>query len=231
MPVLTKPFRMALAFAFFTSILLAGSLFLALLAGNFLFAAFTGHMTGLLSGLSALPVVLLVLFGGGALWGLSAAWLTGADPWRLAVTGSLAYGGAVLLVGILLELVFGLLGLLSSLVKLPIHIAFSLVFVPAAGLIASFCAYRLSEGMQRRLQFAACLRVGLAAGAGFLIVNLVMLWLGWQVGAPGAAERSTMLTVMLLSNTGAALAGGGVLGWQLAEQVSVPSAASPEPAV
>jgi hypothetical protein len=50
------------------------------------------------------------------------------------------------------------------------------------------------------------------AALAFLSVNLVMEALDWVVGAPQAAERFTMLTVMLTGNLGAALAGGAVLG-------------------
>jgi len=39
--------------------------------------------------------------------------------------------------------------------------------------------------------------------------------LGWIVGAPNAAARATMLTVMSLGNIAAALAGGAVLGRSL----------------
>jgi hypothetical protein len=52
-------------------------------------------------------------------------------------------------------------------------------------------------------------RVGLAAGGAFQAVNLIMQAAGWVVGAPGAAERATMLTVMGLGNIGAALGGVG----------------------
>jgi hypothetical protein len=49
-------------------------------------------------------------------------------------------------------------------------------------------------------------------GAAFLLVNLVMYQLGYKVGAPGAAERATMLTVMMAGSLGAALAGGAAIG-------------------
>jgi hypothetical protein len=61
------------------------------------------------------------------------------------------------------------------------------------------------------------LRVGLTAALAFLAINLGMEVLGWQVGGPGAEERATMLTVLLVSNLGAALAGGAVLGLTLAQ--------------
>ena len=35
---------------------------------------------------------------------------------------------------------------------------------------------------------------------------------GWQVGAPDAADRLTMLTVLLVGNLGAAVVGGAVMG-------------------
>jgi len=205
--------RFSLSFALLTALTLAGGLALALVGGNRIFETFTGHMSGFLSGLAAFPVVLLAVFGAGGLWGFAAARLTGADPWRLTVTAALTYGGVILLAGILLELVFGLLGALGSVVRIPIHIAFTLVFVPAAGFIAALCSQKLLAALEiNGLGLSALTQVGLAAAAGFLAVNLVMLALGWQVGGPGAAERYTMITVMLSSNTGAALAGGFLLG-------------------
>jgi hypothetical protein len=45
---------------------------------------------------------------------------------------------------------------------------------------------------------------------------------GWVVGGPRAAERFTMLTVMVLSNLGAALAGGAVIGVVLAPKSPTP---------
>jgi hypothetical protein len=205
--------RFSLSFALLTALTLAGGLALALVGGNRIFETFNGHMSGFLSGLAAFPVVLLVVFGAGGLWGLATARLTGADPWRLTVTTALTYGGVILLAGILLELVFGLLGAWGSVVRIPIHIAFTLVFAPAAGLIAALCSQKLLSALEiNGSGFNGLFQIGLAAAAGFLVVNLVMLALGWQVGGLGAAERYTMITVMLSSNTGAALAGGFLLG-------------------
>ena len=52
--------------------------------------------------------------------------------------------------------------------------------------------------------------------------------LGWVVGAPGAAARATMITVLAAGNLGAALVGGGVLGAMLRQQVPVPGKAAVE---
>jgi hypothetical protein len=61
-------------------------------------------------------------------------------------------------------------------------------------------------------------RVGLASAAAFLVINLAMEAAGWVVGAPRAAERFTMLSVMFAGMIGAALTGGSVLGWTLAKR-------------
>ena len=62
---------------------------------------------------------------------------------------------------------------------------------------------------------ALALRVGSTAALGFLAVNLGMEALGWLIGAPGAEERGTMITVLIAGNLGAALAGGAMLGMTL----------------
>jgi len=58
----------------------------------------------------------------------------------------------------------------------------------------------------------------LAAGLAFLAADLTMDALGWRVGAPGAAERATMITVLLVSSLGAALAGGAAIGLLLSQK-------------
>ncbi len=52
---------------------------------------------------------------------------------------------------------------------------------------------------------------GLAAAAAFFVGDILMDLAGWRVGAPGAAERATMLTVMMVGNLAAAVAGGAML--------------------
>ena len=101
--------------------------------------------------------------------------------------------------------------------QFPIHRVFTFFFVPTAFLIAGISASVLGIGlMDNKLALSLFWRVGLAAPLAFLVVNLAMEAAGWVVGAPRAAERLTMLVVMSLGNVGAALAGGGLLGWTLA---------------
>ena len=57
--------------------------------------------------------------------------------------------------------------------------------------------------------------MGLTAALAFLAINLAMEALGWLIGAPGAEERGTMITVLIAGNLGAALAGGAMLGMTL----------------
>jgi hypothetical protein len=54
--------------------------------------------------------------------------------------------------------------------------------------------------------------MGLMTGAVIPIIFLSMGAAGRVVGAPGAAERFTMVMVLLVSNVGAALSEGVVIG-------------------
>jgi hypothetical protein len=94
-----------------------------------------------------------------------------------------------------------------------VHRLFTLLFVPTAGLIAGVSSLALGWALGwGRAAPALALRVGLTAALAFLAVNLGMEALGWQIGAPGAEERGTMITVLIAGNLGAALAGGAMLG-------------------
>jgi hypothetical protein len=103
--------------------------------------------------------------------------------------------------------------------QLPIHRLFTLLFVPAAFLIAATSAWAISRGLKdNTLARSLFWQVGLVAAATFLIINLSMESLGWVVGAPGAAERATMVTVLILGDVSAALAGGALIGYRLAKR-------------
>jgi len=101
--------------------------------------------------------------------------------------------------------------------QIPIHRLFTLLFVPAAFLISGVSSWAIGRGyketaLARRLFW----QVGLAAAVTFLAVNLSLESFGMVVGAPGAAQRATMVTVLISGNVSAALVGGGVLGLILA---------------
>jgi len=62
---------------------------------------------------------------------------------------------------------------------------------------------------------------GVWAASTFLIMNRAMESAGWVVGAPRAAERFTMLTVMFAGDLGAAIGGGALMAWTLAKPRAV----------
>lgn len=166
--------------------------------------------------LSALPVLAIITSAGSG-WGLAMARLTGVpESRRMAWAGALSVSPSILAVGIALSL------LEVSIVErglgpdLPVHQVFTLLFVPATFFVAGMGGLALGLALGDR---ALALRLFTASGStgalAFLLVNLVMDALGWRVGAPGAAERATMLTVMLAGSLAAALAGGGIIGYML----------------
>ena len=84
--------------------------------------------------------------------------------------------------------------------------------MPAAFFVAGITAFAIGVALG---DIALALRLaawtGLAAAAAFFVADILMDLAGWRVGAPGAAERATMLTVMMVGNLAAAAAGGAML--------------------
>jgi hypothetical protein len=159
-------------------------------------------------------IVLVILVVVGAAWGRAMDQLTLTDrPRRMAWAGALSFGPALLLAALTLGRLEVALVERGDGPDLPVHVVFTILFVPAAFFVAGMGGFALGlarENIQLALRLA--LTSGLAGGLAFLLVNLVMHQLGWRVGAPGAAERATMLTVMMAGNLGAALAGGAAIG-------------------
>jgi MFS family permease len=215
--------RIALCSALVSALALVGGLLLGVVVGFITFETLPGHMPeASKAGLAAIPA-LVGTFAGGAIWGRVMARLADREEARRMVwAGALGYGLAVILAGI------GLSALEMAIVErgggpaLPVHVVFTILFVPAASFVAAVGGLALGIAL-RNWSLAGRLGLfgGLAAGVAFLVVNLLMDSLGWRVGAPGAAERFTMLTVMFTGNLAAALAGGAVIGVLLTRE-SVP---------
>lgn len=202
--------------AIMTVLTLFGGIAVGLFLGELVFHLLPGssvdhpapmHMT-----IGAIPA-LIGFLAGGAAWGIQMGRLVRATEMRrLAWAGLLGFGP------ITLALVLGLTLVEPPLVarfgvSTGIHRIFTLLFVPSAFLIAGVSAWAFGRGMRdNTLAFSLFWRVGLAAAGTFLAINLIMEAFGWVVGAPGAGNRATMLTVMGLGNLGAALVGGGVMG-------------------
>lgn len=168
--------------------------------------------------LAAIPA-LAGLLAGSATWGILMGRLAGfGNSRRMAVAGILGF------VPITIGLAIALLYLEPIAVEKlgpqwPVHRVFTFFFVPTVFLVAGASAWAIGMGLNDRTRaWRMAVRVGLVSAAAFLVINLAMETAGWVVGAPRAAERFTMLTVMFAGMIGAALTGGSVLGWTLAKR-------------
>jgi hypothetical protein len=169
--------------------------------------------------LNLISVTLLIgmLFAAGAAWGTTIAKIhSSINLRRNTYAGALSFAPATVLAGLALSLLERVIVEGGQGPDLPIHAVFTILFVPAVFFIAGTggLAIGLAE-KNPRLGLQLATRGGLSAALAFLMIDLVMDALGYRVGAPGAAERATMLTVMMAGNLAAALAGGGTLGYQL----------------
>jgi hypothetical protein len=140
---------------------------------------------------------------------------------RVAWAAALAVGPSVVLVGVSLAAFESTLIPQSADASLPIHVVFSLLFVPAALLVAAIGGFALGSGARGvRLGASLAVRAGLSGGLAFLLIDLVMDALGWRVGGPHAGQRATMVVVTTLGTIGAALAAGGALGHRLSQYLA-----------
>ena len=201
--------RIAVRCALYSALTLVGGLLVGIAAGTLIFDSLPGHMAELSRiGLSAIAA-LIGTFAGGGFWG----WLMGRQIGSHSAS-RLVWAGAVTLSQLEVLLIERGLG-----PDWPIHIVFTVLFTPSAAIIAGVGG--LSLGLALR-DGSLAVRLGLwnflAGALTFLAVSRSMHALGWIVGAPGAADRFTMLTVMFSGNLGVALVAGGITGWLLSSR-------------
>jgi hypothetical protein len=199
-----------------TVLALVGGLMGGLIGGSFIYHGLIERAPDPLTYTLAALTFGAGIFGGSALWGVSMARLARSPATRRA-----AWASVIGFVPIAVLLNFGLLTIEPIAVRanLPVHRLFTVLFVPTAFLIAGASSLALGWALGwGRAAFGLALRIGLTAALAFLAVNLGMEALGWQIGAPGAEERGTMITVLLVSNLGAALVGGATLGMMLSQR-------------
>lgn len=202
-----------------TVLTLFGGLLVGLAAGTITFELIPGSSVDNVNpghaAIAAIPALAGFLVGG-AVWGAAMGRLAGeVDNRRMAWAGLLGFGPITIALAVGLSAVEPPL-VASFGVSTGIHRIFTLLFVPSSFLIAGVSAWAIGRGLRdHALAMSLLWQVGLTAGVTFLAINLVMEASGWVVGAPGAAERATMLTVLAAGNLGASLAGGGLLGWIL----------------
>lgn len=205
--------------AYLTLLTLFGGLLIGLVVGDLVFRLLPGHSIDnpdpMHVAVAATPALAGFLLGGAA-WGIAMGRVAGAqDRRRLAIAGMLGFGPITIILGIGMSFVETISNT-GFLTQIPIHRLFTLLFATSAFLIAGVSAWALGVGLrQDRLARSLLWQVGFVAGVTFLVVNLLMESLGWVVGAPGAAQKATMVTVLAIGNISAALTGGAVLGWNL----------------
>ena len=210
-------FNSALRGAKLTLFTRLGGLLLGLVIGDLVFHLLPGHNLDNPS-LAHMTIAALPALGGflagGATWGISMGRLAGApDTRRMACAGLLGFAPITITLAIGLSIIETMANT-SFLAQLPIHRLFTVLFVPAAFLIAGISSWSIGIGLKDNLLARGLFwQVGLTAGITFLAINVIMEATGWVIGAPGAAQRLTMITVLALSLLGTALAGGGMLGW------------------
>lgn len=198
---------------------LFGGLFLGLIAGTVLFHLLPGSdvedPSVMHAAVASIPAIAGFLAAGAA-WGMAIGQQLGhTDRRKFGIAGVLGFAPitSILVIGfgMLEQQIFAFVG-----PSVPIHRLFTILFTLSALLITGVSVFVLSRalGFPRRAGILA-LRAALAAAGAFLLVNLTMESLGWVVGAPRAAERATMLVVMLLGKLAAAFTAGGLFALDL----------------
>lgn len=207
--------RTALTGAGLTVPSLFGGIALGFAVGSAIFDVLSGHNFTDPNPLHIFFAALPALGGflaGGAVWGIFVGRMARfTNRKRMAVMGALGFAPITLTLALLLR-VLEPLAVQQLGAQFPLHRLFTFFFLPTSFLIAGISAYAIGVGLQdARLARKLGWRVGLAAALAFLCINLTMEALGWRVGAPDAANRATMLTVLFAGNLGAAIVGGAVL--------------------
>jgi hypothetical protein len=214
--------RQTLLSALATAACLSGGLLLGLSAG-IAFSNLPMHIPNQTLNIMSAILMICILFVCGAAWGVAIGKISAAaNLRRMQWAGALSFAPSIILGALTLAYLERIIVERGQGPDLPVNIVFTILFVPAVFFIAGTSGLALGIA-QRSLRLGLRLAAGsgLAAALAFLIVDLLMDALGWRVGAPGAAERATMLTVMLVSNLAAALAGGGALGYQLSRHIRI----------
>jgi hypothetical protein len=201
---------------------LFGGLLLGFVVGDVIFGLVSGHSFQNIDPIHVVLAAIPALIGflvGSAIWGVLMGQLAHANDRRsLAWAGALGFAPITLTLALTLQVVEPI-ALERFGAVIPLHRLFTLLFVPTAFLIAGVSAWAIGMGLHdHALAKSLMWRVGLVAAITFLMINLGMESAGWVVGAPQAAERFTMLTVLFVGNLGAAMVGGAVMGHALSRQ-------------
>lgn len=177
--------------------------------------AISAHGSALVGTMSEVIPVLILLatfFVGGGLWGRSLARHFGLPERPASLAGAAGYALPLLGTAFVLAAVEG--NLFEFLLDgWKLHILYGLLFVPAAFAIAAVASGAVvATSRNGGLALKAALAGGTGAALGFLAVTVILDLVGMRVGAPGAEERFTMITVTAVGMVGAALLGSWAVG-------------------
>jgi hypothetical protein len=164
-----------------------------------------------------LVLMVICCAGAAALWGYLISRIANSGFTRpIAIVSASIYAFAVILA-------IALLGRLEPIVveeqrlNLPIHIAYTVLFVPAALIVCALVGGAIGIAAEdSRLAGRLAWRAGLAGALAFLLLDIAQDLLGRRVGGPNASATATMLTVTLVCMLGAAIAASAVIGRTLA---------------
>ena len=201
--------RHTAVYSILSSVILAGGLFLGSELHNPAPDA-TGWRI-IVDVLAALLAILII----GALWGLGIAIFNGLNMRDLSIAGAKSWGLTTFIFMILLEVLNAFHVPMSIAVGVSRHFIFTVAFVIAIFIITAVATRGMVRAMGRdEVSTAAALLSGLAAAGTWLLINLIMLSQGWELGR-WMGGRSVMMTVTLYGLWGAAFAGGAAMGWVL----------------
>jgi hypothetical protein len=158
---------------------------------------------------------------GGAAWGYCLSRIGSFQRvGQLTLAGTI-FGPSFCIAAIVLESIEGRLAVANRLNAPGIHTLFIITFWTAVFIVTAVPAFALGMALRdgplaRRLALIS----GIVAACAFLVVDLVMYLIGWQVGNPDFPDRPTMTTVMTIGLGVAALAGGAAIGYLVSKDPS-----------
>lgn len=203
--------------AIITGMNLSGGMLLGI-AGGIAISSVPLHLPRIDENLVAGVFAIVLLFLGGRRWISRILRLTGFQPQpRHGLIGGLGFAGAIIGAGLSLSGLERILVELGLGPDLPIHVLFTLLFVPATFIVVALVSFILGASIRSaRAGLSLAIRSAPVGALAFLLANVGMDRIGYRVGAPGAEERATMITVLLTASLAASLGGGAALGSALA---------------
>ena len=200
-----------------TTVTLAGSIWLSLylMGGNSINrSSILPANNNALAAAAMLGVFLL----GGALWGLGIALMTKTDVKAMVKACALSWGLIPFAFIATLGFSLGAIFKFGSTISIRDNYYYLMIFLPVIGIVTGINGWVVITKLGLIvLRKKASLKIGIASALGFLTVSLFLQFvLGWEVGKP-VPGKYEMLSLLHYCTIGAALAGGSILGKEIAK--------------